>query len=126
MPINALSMLTRMRQLTLHPSLVPRNYVDELRTSLHLDGNASSASRIIITPEEKLKLQHKLFQITEDSEDCPICFDALRDAVITSCAHAFCRNCIMTVIQKDLKCPMVRTQHPSRFFQTRPYACAVS
>src|ERR1700733_12151898 len=107
MPPNALSLLTRMRQLTLHPSLIPLNYLDELRSSLS-NGSDSGSIPIQVTPQDRIKLQHKLFQLSEDCEECPVCFDTLRNAVITPCAHAFCRDCIVTVIQRDSKCPMVR------------------
>lgn len=31
---------------------------------------------------------------TADDEECPICFDAFTEAVITPCGHLFCRECI--------------------------------
>lgn len=31
---------------------------------------------------------------TIEEEDCPICFDAMTDAVVTPCTHIFCRDCI--------------------------------
>jgi len=107
MPPNALSLLTRMRQLTLHPSLIPLNYLDELRSSLS-NGSDSPSVPIQVTPQDRIQLQHRLFQLTEDCEECPVCFDTLQNAVITPCVHAFCRDCILTVIQRDSKCPMVR------------------
>ena len=27
-------------------------------------------------------------------EECPICFDALSDGIVTGCCHIFCRECI--------------------------------
>lgn len=105
-----------MRQLTLHPSLIPRNYVDELRSSHFNDNQVSTSTPISLTSQERMKLQHKLFQFTEDCEECPVCFDTLRDAIITPCAHAFCRDCILTVIQLDRKCPMVRVVRRNAHF----------
>ncbi|KAF8318099.1 hypothetical protein DL93DRAFT_2054681, partial [Clavulina sp. PMI_390] len=109
-PANALSMLTRMRQLILHPGLVPSTYVEELRNSLTEGSHSHSTPSVVISAEERRKLQNKLFQVTEDNEECPVCFDALRDAVITPCAHAFCRECITAVLQRDPKCPMDRRE----------------
>lgn len=31
---------------------------------------------------------------TFEEEDCPICYDAMTDAVVTGCTHSFCRECI--------------------------------
>jgi SWI/SNF-related matrix-associated actin-dependent regulator of chromatin subfamily A3 len=81
-------MLTRMRQIALHPGLVPPNYLEELRTAEANDSNA--AKPIAITPGEKVRLQNMLAQAIEDCEECPICLDPLNDARITSCAHIFC------------------------------------
>jgi SWI/SNF-related matrix-associated actin-dependent regulator of chromatin subfamily A3 len=81
-------MLTRLRQLALHPGLVPSDYLDELRANEDLDATASSA--IHITPELKAKLQGLLLKAIEDNEECPICFCALIEPRITACAHPFC------------------------------------
>lgn len=81
-------MLTRMRQLALHPGLVPANYLDELRAAKSLDGAPARVAPI--TPEEKLRLQSLLAQAIEDCEECPICFGVLDEARITTCAHMFC------------------------------------
>jgi len=91
MQSNVLSMLTRLRQLALHPGLLPTNYLEELRASENTEaessGNQPSAP---ITEEEKLRLQDLLAQAIEDCEECPICFSLLEDARITRCAHMFC------------------------------------
>lgn len=86
---NVLSMLTRMRQIALHPGLVPANYLEELRVAEAND--KAGETGIAITPAEKLRLQSLLAQAIEDCEECPICFGILpNDARITSCAHIFC------------------------------------
>jgi len=79
-------MLTRMRQLALHPGLVPSNYVEQLRSA---EGN-DAAPAIEISAEAKDRLQDILAQAIEDSEECPICYNILMDPRITSCAHSFC------------------------------------
>ncbi|KIJ68013.1 hypothetical protein HYDPIDRAFT_107592 [Hydnomerulius pinastri MD-312] len=104
---NVLSMLTRLRQLALHPALVPSNYLEQLRANEELDGDAHR-STIQITPELKAKLQALLLKAIEDNEECPICFSVLTDPRITSCAHPFCLACISEVIARDPKCPMDR------------------
>lgn len=80
-------MLTRMRQLALHPGLLPSNYLEELRKTDD-DGAADSISPL--TPTEKLRLQDILAKAVEDCEECPICFDILNSPRITYCSHKFC------------------------------------
>ena len=82
-----LSMLTRLRQIALHPGLVPSNYLEQLQESEQLE---SEHSAIKITPELKERLQSQLAKLIEDNEECPICFGMLTDPRITSCTHAFC------------------------------------
>ncbi|OCH84706.1 hypothetical protein OBBRIDRAFT_891624 [Obba rivulosa] len=101
---NVLSMLTRMRQLALHPSLVPANYLDQLRAA---DEDAPTEA-VQLTPEEKVRLQAILAQGIEDNEECPICFGIIAEPRITTCAHMFCLACISEVIARDPKCPMDR------------------
>jgi SWI/SNF-related matrix-associated actin-dependent regulator of chromatin subfamily A3 len=79
-------MLTRLRQLALHPGLVPLNYLEELKAA---EENAP-ASAIRLTPEDKIRLQELLAEAIENCEECPICFGLLDEARITSCAHVFC------------------------------------
>jgi SWI/SNF-related matrix-associated actin-dependent regulator of chromatin subfamily A3 len=78
-------MLTRLRQLVLHPGLIPSNYVEQLRKM-----DEDNDSVMPVTPEEKAHLQSLLLQAIEDSEECPICFSVLDDPRITACTHRFC------------------------------------
>uniref|UniRef100_A0A0W0FH49 Uncharacterized protein n=1 Tax=Moniliophthora roreri TaxID=221103 RepID=A0A0W0FH49_MONRR len=103
---NALAMLTRMRQLALHPGLVPAHYLEGLRKADSGEAQPVKA----LTQEEKYRLQQRLAQIIEDSEECPICFSIPTDPRITSCGHMFCLACIQEVISRDPKCPMDRCQ----------------
>lgn len=83
---NVLSMLTRMRQLALHPGLIPSNYLEQLQITDEED----AAPAIQITTHDKIRLQGLLAQAIEDSEECPICFSIITDPRITTCAHSFC------------------------------------
>ncbi len=85
---NILSMLTRMRQLALHPGLLPLNYLEELRKDNNCDREPSPVAPF--THEEKLRLQGILAQAIEDCEECPFCFGILNDPRITRCTHRFC------------------------------------
>ncbi|KAJ7446182.1 SNF2 family N-terminal domain-containing protein [Mycena galericulata] len=104
---NVLSLLTRMRQLVLHTGLVPASYIEELRTNDGIEDRAPGKA-VVITPADKLRLQAKLAQAIEECEECPICFNILEDARITSCSHMFCLPCITEVISRDPKCPLDR------------------
>ncbi|CAL1707747.1 unnamed protein product [Somion occarium] len=104
---NVLSMLTRMRQLALHPGLLPANYLEQLRAANELEDEIS-APVINLKPEDRIRLQAILAQAIEDNEECPICFSILIDPRITTCAHMFCLACISEVIFRDPKCPMDR------------------
>jgi SWI/SNF-related matrix-associated actin-dependent regulator of chromatin subfamily A3 len=87
---NVLSMLTRMRQLALHPGLVPSTYIKQLQDSDGTQHGSDMATSIQISAQDKSRLQDLLAQVIEDSEECPICFSILTDPRITTCAHAFC------------------------------------
>ena len=80
-------MLTRLRQLALHPGLIPANYLEQLKMSE--DGDQPH-SVVQVTPAERIRLQGLLFQAMEDNEECPVCFGVLVDPRITPCAHAYC------------------------------------
>lgn len=89
-PTNLLGMLTRLRQIALHPGLIPPKYVEELKNKDM--GGGGPKPVIKLTAQEKLKLRALLARLVEDSEECPICFGILNDPRITSCSHAFCLN----------------------------------
>ena len=72
---NALSMLTRLRQLALHPGLIPADYAEQLLKADEEDDPNKAAQDI--TPAEKVRLQGLLAQAIEDNEECPVCFDVL-------------------------------------------------
>ncbi|KAK0504709.1 SNF2 family N-terminal domain-containing protein [Armillaria luteobubalina] len=108
---NVLSMLTRMRQIALHPGLVPRNYLNQLRSTVDSDDSGSdTVPQVKLTPKDKARLQTLVLQAIEDSQSCPICYD-IPDSIntrITSCAHVFCLQCISEIISRQAKCPMDR------------------
>ncbi|CAM8955771.1 unnamed protein product [Rhodiola kirilowii] len=63
----------------------------------------------------KPKLLKKWVNLLQEEKDyyCPICLDQPDDAVITRCAHFFCKSCIMHLIEKykiskSFHCPMCR------------------
>jgi SWI/SNF-related matrix-associated actin-dependent regulator of chromatin subfamily A3 len=82
-------MLTRLRQLVLHPGLIPSDYVDQLRNMDQVNDDDDTVT-VQVSPEVKARLQGLLLQAIEDNEECPICFDVLDDPRITTCSHKFC------------------------------------
>jgi len=80
-------MLTRMRQLALHPGLIPTNYIEDLRVD---STEEDSPGRLVVTLEEKVRLQGLLARAIEEFQECPICFGILNEPRITSCTHMFC------------------------------------
>jgi len=60
-----------------------------------------------LSPEEKKRLQSVLDIAIQDCEECPVCYDVLKEPRITVCSHRFCLACITEVINRAAKCPMV-------------------
>ena len=65
-------MLTRLRQVVLHPGLIPTNYVEHMRQSLNEDNQDKPGTLIRVTAELKKRLQAILAQEIEDSEVRPL------------------------------------------------------
>ncbi|GLE00177.1 hypothetical protein PINS_up008904 [Pythium insidiosum] len=58
-------------------------------------------------------IQNVLTQIQEeglDAQECPVCLDAPRDAVLTACAHLLCGDCLRESVRNDPDngCPVCR------------------
>ncbi|KIL68849.1 hypothetical protein M378DRAFT_70672 [Amanita muscaria Koide BX008] len=123
---NALAMLTRLRQLALHPGLIPENYIDELKAE---DGQTAQLPTVL-TQEEKHHLEAMVSKAIEDCEECPICIGLLNQPRITPCGHVFCLSCITEAISRDPKCPMDRRlitpgdliEPPPHVDSTQPFA----
>lgn len=96
-----LSLILRLRQICTDMALCP----DDFR-SLLLSTNIEDVSN---NPE----LLGKMIALLQDGEDldCPICISPPSEAVITCCAHIFCRGCILKTLKRVKSCcPMCR--HP--------------
>ncbi|KAK4778068.1 hypothetical protein SAY87_018255 [Trapa incisa] len=94
-----LSVLLRLRQICICLALCP----PDLKSILP----AETMEDISKNPE----LLKKVVEVLQDGEDldCPICISSLTDVVITSCAHVFCRRCILKVINgSNSRCPLCR------------------
>lgn len=78
-----------MRQIALHPGLIPNNYVEDLRGANDA-AEDPTPTQVQLTLEWKAKLQERLAQAVEECDECPICFTVPGDPRITTCAHVFC------------------------------------
>ncbi|KAL2865645.1 DEAD/DEAH box helicase [Aspergillus lucknowensis] len=98
-----LEVILRLRQVCNHWALA-KNRLDKLADLLHKN------QVVPLTPENIKALQDVLQIRIESQETCPICLDVLERPVITACAHAFDRDCIEQVIDRQHKCPMCRAE----------------
>ncbi|PWY70250.1 SNF2 family helicase [Aspergillus heteromorphus CBS 117.55] len=96
-----LEVILRLRQVCNHWALC-KNRIDKLA------GLLESNKVVPLTPENVKALQDMLQIRIESQDTCPICLDNLDQPVITACAHAFDRECIEQVIERQHKCPMCR------------------
>ncbi|KAL5003162.1 SNF2 family N-terminal domain-containing protein [Aspergillus recurvatus] len=98
-----LEVILRLRQVCNHWALA-KNRLDKLAAIL------DKHQVVSLTPENIKALQDILQIRIESQETCPICLDVLETPVITACAHAFDRDCIEQVIDRQHKCPMCRAE----------------
>ncbi|KAL3446281.1 SNF2 family N-terminal domain-containing protein [Aspergillus insuetus] len=96
-----LEVILRLRQVCNHWALA-KTRIDKLAALL------DKQQVVPLTPENIKALQDMLQIRIESQETCPICLDILEHPVITACAHAFDRECIEQVIDRQHKCPMCR------------------
>ncbi|KAG9157481.1 hypothetical protein Leryth_010319 [Lithospermum erythrorhizon] len=95
---NVLSILIRLRQACVDIALCPSTI-----------GDLASLEDARSKPELLNKLKLLMDENEEVDFDCPICITTPSDAVITSCAHIFCRVCILTTLRKSKEsCPLCR------------------
>nr|XP_043623505.1 helicase-like transcription factor CHR28 [Erigeron canadensis] len=94
--VNILLMLLRLRQACDHPLLVVRgrNSSSEWMSSLE------KAKKL--PPEKRTYLLNCL---EASSAICSICNDPSEDAVVTTCGHVFCNQCILEHLCSDESCP---------------------
>ncbi|KAK9805404.1 hypothetical protein WJX73_001738 [Symbiochloris irregularis] len=108
---NILVLLLRMRQACTHPSLAKakegwHNWTEE-DDDEEGSGNGNTDTGAL-TAAKKQELLQKLAMGV--ASECPVCFDATENAVVTVCAHGpFCRECIMRCLGGDTgRCPLCR------------------
>ncbi|KAL2852930.1 SNF2 family N-terminal domain-containing protein [Aspergillus pseudoustus] len=110
-----LEVILRLRQVCNHWALA-KNRIDKLAALL------DKHQVVPLTPENINALQDMLQIRIESQETCPICLDVLEHPVITACAHAFDRECIEQVIDRQHKCPMCRAEIENKTTLVEPAA----
>ncbi|KAF9486204.1 hypothetical protein BDN70DRAFT_822530 [Pholiota conissans] len=143
-----LVLLLRLRQICSHPCLIQEDGVafvhrDDAKVRPKVATELTRASRLV-SPEFVEKMKAKMKQealnrmqaekesanATIEEEECPICYDAMTDAVVTACSHVFCRDCIVATLNRapsmdaepgsnpnDRPCPVCRSAiSPEKFF----------
>ncbi|XP_019162927.1 PREDICTED: putative SWI/SNF-related matrix-associated actin-dependent regulator of chromatin subfamily A member 3-like 1 [Ipomoea nil] len=99
--LTVLSALVRLRQICTDIAMCPPDLRDVLPVNKIGDVNSNP------------KLLDKMLMALQDDDgfDCPICISPPKNTVITSCAHIFCKICILKTLQHMKSCcPMCR--HP--------------
>ncbi|XP_037093296.1 helicase-like transcription factor [Pollicipes pollicipes] len=106
-----LVLLLRLRQICCHPALVPdRELILPDDDPPPPDGQPN----LQMGAEERERLVRALMAVLSSGseEECPVCFEPLRRAVITACAHVFCRPCMDALLgaapEAGALCPMCR------------------
>ncbi|KAI1825982.1 hypothetical protein F4861DRAFT_145528 [Xylaria intraflava] len=101
--VSVLQTLLRLRQMCDHWSLAGSRVKDIL-------GKLGKEGLVALTPENVQILLDALAEAILVSEECPICYDPIdiHDPVITACKHRFGRNCIVTALKRQNRCPMCR------------------
>ncbi|KAJ7039861.1 SNF2 superfamily protein [Mycena alexandri] len=117
---SVLVMLLRLRQLCSHPALIqengtyflapdevdePEEYRDELaraREIMPVDFVKNMKAKFKEATLRRMEAEQESQDATAEVDDCPICFDVLAGAVVTKCAHQFCKDCLNEVFETPL------------------------
>ncbi|XP_015873517.3 DNA repair protein RAD5A isoform X1 [Ziziphus jujuba] len=112
-----LELLLRLRQCCDHPFLVmsrgdTQEYSDLNKLARRfLKGSQSSAEVEAKDQPSMAYIQEVVEELRRGEEgECPICLEAFEDAVLTPCAHRFCRECLLASWQNASSglCPVCR------------------
>ncbi|KAL8292853.1 hypothetical protein RQP46_000547 [Phenoliferia psychrophenolica] len=129
------SILMRLRQAVLHPSLVLKRLVQNLEASKKLTGKSKDEIQADVEEEVIRKL---IARFTEsryhggasqkavdvlalagadaDAPGCAICFDPAEDPAYLPCDHVGCKECVMALLTElesngeEVRCPVCRAK----------------
>ncbi|USW47317.1 Putative helicase, Zinc finger, RING-type, Zinc finger, RING/FYVE/PHD-type, HIRAN [Septoria linicola] len=98
-----LEILLRMRQVCNHWKLCSQRVLD-------LMAKLEAEKTVELNPENVAALRQVLQVQIDSSAECAVCLETLHNPVITTCGHAFGRECIAKVIEGQHKCPFCRAE----------------
>ncbi|KAH9317698.1 hypothetical protein KI387_019467, partial [Taxus chinensis] len=112
-----LELLLRLRQCCDHPFLVmsrgdTQEYSDMNKLAKRfLKGSQQAANGESDSAPSKAYIQEVVEEIRRgEKAECPICLEAVEDAVLTPCAHCMCRECLLASWRSTMSgsCPICR------------------
>ncbi|XP_057826600.2 DNA repair protein RAD5A isoform X2 [Cryptomeria japonica] len=112
-----LELLLRLRQCCDHPFLVmsrgdTQEYSDlDKLAKRFLKGGQQAANGECKSALSKAYIQEVVEEIRKgEKAECPICLEAVEDAVLTPCAHCMCRECLLASWRSTMSgsCPICR------------------
>ncbi|TNY23571.1 SNF2 family N-terminal domain-containing protein [Rhodotorula diobovata] len=108
-----LCLLLRLRQLACDPSLVPSDFIEDIRDRKlaariqhdHEKATGIPSNSDRMSAEQLSYLRGLLSDANEAGAECLACGDWPADGRITICQHFFCQNCIEAAIDARGACP---------------------
>jgi len=116
--------MMRLRQLCCHKDLLPERWRDaegeeafrDIVEMARLQEEAEKAAAAALRPPDEVakRLAEQLRQMIREgtTDECSICLSDLTMPVITSCAHVYCKDCIVRYIEgvrpPPAHCPLCR------------------
>jgi len=120
------AIMMRLRQLCCHKELLPERWRDEegeealrdILETVRAQEEAEKAAAAAAAPDEDVasRLAEQLRDMIRDgmTDECSICLSDLTKAVITPCAHVYCKDCIIRYIEgvrpPPAHCPLCRSE----------------
>ena len=87
----------------------------EVKPNIDITENNNSIFRFICNKGDInmarlfVKIKPEKYEIKKNIDMCEICIENISN-VYTSCDHLFCKNCIITWIEKNITCPYCRCE----------------
>ncbi|XP_024185832.1 DNA repair protein RAD5A isoform X2 [Rosa chinensis] len=116
-----LELLLRLRQCCDHPFLVmsrgdTQEFSDLNKLARHfLKGSQNSVEGEAKDVPSRAYVQEVVEEMRKGEQgECPICLEAFEDAVLTTCAHRLCRECLLASWRNSTSglCPVCRSNIP--------------
>lgn len=127
-----LELLLRLRQCCDHPFLVmsrgdTQEYADlDKLAKRFLKGGQQAANGESDSVPSKAYIQEVVEELRRgEKAECPICLEAVEDAVLTPCAHCMCRECLLASWRSTMNgsCPICRKVLTRQDLITAPREC---